>query len=435
MRAALLIVLAACGAPVAPVQAPAPNPVVQEAPKPPDPDLNPAPPRRVLAIDWDKVSVATDAEANALWAQIAPTGDDWELKLGEVPDHVTKPLAIALLRGGNFTCMTPPPAAECVKPQFSVDEPAPAAGLADPCLRRLLALWSIAQLDETDVPRVIDALRGIVAIPPPESQLVAAAIELLPEADQATNLELLGLAWKAGQHDVVQASIDVLEEPAVIEAVRKHHIDSGLELLAAESHRAVYLAAMLDEQLGSRARIEAMLELAAVDDKLPADLRDTLAKAAKSPDCAVAARAARVLELRGDRRFVPVRPRTRSAQTMLRSLCVLAHYEQLQRSDESSLLAGYVPAKGLERVQVAYDGLGDTDTDGDGDPHTTTTIDLVPRAELVIPEVDDVARALRNCTGALCRDGDREFRFGFKPAGGQLYLSRLEIIERPPCPR
>lgn len=119
---------------------------------------------------------------------------------------------------------------------------------------------------------------------------------------------------------------------------------------------------------------------------------------------------------------------------MLRALCVLASYEPLRRPDEPSLLATYVPPKGLERVLIEYDGLSDVDADGDGDPHTRRSIDLIPRDELALPEVEDLARAMKRCTGAVCKSVDREFRFTFRPIGGELWLSRLEVIERPPCP-
>ena len=58
---------------------------------------------------------------------------------------------------------------------------------------------------------------------------------------------------------------------------------------------------------------------------------------------------------------------------MMRAMCVLASYEQLQRADEPSYLLGYVPAAGLELVRVTYDPYSDTDADGDGDPHTVHT--------------------------------------------------------------
>ena len=121
----------------------------------------------------------------------------------------------------------------------------------------------------------------------------------------------------------------------------------------------------------------------------------------------------------------------------MRALCVLASYEPLQRPGESSPLATFVSGaagKGLERVLIEYDALSDTDPDGDGDPHTKHSVDIIPRAELSLPEGEDLARAMKRCTGTTCRSVDREFRFSFRPSGGQLWLSKLEVVERPPCP-
>jgi hypothetical protein len=170
-------------------------------------------------------------------------------------------------------------------------------------------------------------------------------------------------------------------------------------------------------------------------DKLAPDVKTALVKAAASKDCGVAATAARLLEGFGDKRFVPRRPRARTPAEMMRALCVLASYEQQQRADEASLLAGYVPKRGLERITIKYDALSDVDTDGDGDPHTERSAELVTGDSIVLPESDDIVKAFRSCTGTLCKTDDREYRFSFKPIGGQLLLTRIELFERPPCPK
>ncbi|MBA3819210.1 MAG: hypothetical protein H0X17_09990 [Deltaproteobacteria bacterium] len=399
----------------------------------PDPDLHRPPPTRVLSIDWAQVNLTTEADALALWQRIAPTGFDWQDKLMELPPPVERPLAIALLRGGAFTCMTPAPRRDCAPALFDVVEPTHAAGFTDPCLRRLLALWAIEQLEPEDLAGVRDALRAIAAIPPPESELVAAALDVLPEADHAGRLELLAIAWRAGQRDVVHAAVGKLDEAHLIEAASQHHIDGALEVLSADGHRAIYLGAVTDEALATRSRTQAMFDLIAVDDKLPPELKRALVIAATSKDCSVAAAAARILAKRGDRRFVPKRARTPAP--MMRSLCVLASYEQQQQADEASLLPGFVRTQGLERVTITYDALGETDPDGDGDPHTARAIDLLTRDAVVLPELDELVRAMTRCAGTTCRTDGYEFRFGLERSRGELRLARIEVIERPPCPR
>lgn len=437
-----LVWLTACGGtPRDPVEPARPGAASRpgEAPRPPapDPDLDPDPEAapRLLSIDWTTVPLATDADALAVWQTIAPTGADWEAKLDEVPLASARPLAIALLRAGGFTCVPPSTnAGTCSPLVLDVAEPAPTATAADPCLRRMLALWSLAALEDADVPQVLPALKAIAAIPPPESQLVAAAIQVVPEADPATRLELMAIAHAAGQRDVANGLVGTLDEAHVIEAATRHHLDAALDVLSAEHHRAVYLGAMADEAMLPAARIQAITELVAAEDTLAPETRKALVAATRAKDCGVAAAAARALALRGDRKYVPRRPATRSQAAMMRALCVLVSYERLQGSDEDSLLGGFVPPKGLEHVRIAFDPLAEIDTDGDGDPRTDRQAVLVPRAEVVVPEVDDLARALRTCTATVCRSPDREFRFGLKTIGGALYLARLEIAELPPCP-
>lgn len=371
------------------------------------------------------------------WDQIAPTGADFEERLDEIPDvPAADELAVAMLTGGNFACPAPP--SVCGAP-VDVPEPAPTATLADPCLRRLLALWALSRVDADMLPRVHDALRAIAALPPPESQLVATAIKAVPEDDQDGRLELLGIAWRAGQHELANSLVSTFDEAHTIAALTKHHISGAIYILAPDLARAALLGAITDEQVTADMRAEAMDELVAADieatgkDRLKPDLEKALIAATKSPDCAVAAAAIHIFEQHGDHRFGPKRPHARTTAAMMRAMCVLASYEQLQRADEPSYLLGYVPASGLEVVRVAYDPYSDVDADGDGDPHTTRTVDRVKRDEVVLPELEDMIRALHHCKDTVCTSDEREFRFTWRPQGGELILSRIEVIERPPC--
>jgi hypothetical protein len=429
--------LAACGEtprkPVAPTL-PAPDDVARTARTPvaqPEPDA----PKKLLAIDWDTTTADSDAAALALWQKIAPTGADWDGKLEEIPVDrpIARQLAIALLHGGNFACRAAPATHSCTKQPLEIEAPKPAAGLDDPCLRRLLALWSVDQLEDDDLPAVHDAIDAILALPPPESQLVAAALHTVSDADQTTRLAALATAWNAGQHEIVNGVVGSLDEAHLIVAVRQHHIDGALEVLSAEAHRPAYLAAIDDEDMAPKARIQAISDVVASEDKLVPKTRAAVIAATKSLDCGVAAAAARALDQHGDHGFVPRRPHANTTAPMMRALCVLASFELLQRADESSLLPSYIPARGLELARVSYDPFSEVDLDGDGDPHTEHTIELLARDVATVPEVDDLVRAMRRCTGVICTTDEREFRFAFKPVSGELMLSRIEVAELPPC--
>lgn len=408
------------------------------APRAPDPDLHRPPRRKLLDIDWAKVALTDDAAALAVWRRIAPTGADWDDKLQEVPAQAARPLALAVLHGGQFLC-TRPATGDCARPAYDVDAPAETAGFDDPCLRRLLALWSLDQLEASDLPAIQDALLAIAQLPPPESQLVEAAIHAVPETDQDTRLALLARAWRAGQRELVGGTLGGFDEAHLVAAVRDHHIDPALEILSAEGDRALYLAAVNDDALAARARTAAIGDLVALaaaspaGNKLPADLTAALVTATRAKDCSVAAAAARALAQHGDPRFVPRRPRTASTASLMRAVCVLASYEALLGNDEPSLVPGYVPARGLERMTITYDPLSDDDPDGDGDPHTSHTAELVPRAEAVLPELEDLVRAMQHCTGTICVSDDHEFRFVWQRFGGDTLLARIELADRPPC--
>lgn len=437
-RFVAIAMLVACGGtPHAPVQpdVEGSTPTKKSREPVPDHDLERAPRPKLLAIDWSTVRIASDADALALWSKLALTADDWHDKLEEVPRELDRSLSIALIREGNFTCVPAKPAADCVQPAFDIPEPAATAGLADPCFRRLVALWALDKLEPDDAPMVMDGLKKIVALPPPESQLTVAALKVVPEKEPAKRLELIALAYAAGQRDIANNALGQLDEPFLVEAVTKHHIDGALEMLPASTQRATYLGALTDDKLPTKARTTAIAELSALEDKLAPDLRAALIKATATADCGVAASAARVLVQKGEPKYAPKRPRSAALAPVMRGLCVLASYEKLQGSDEPSLLPGYLPPKGLERVKVTYDALSDTDPDGDGDPHTEHTVDLVPRDEAVMPELDEISRALTSCKGTTCRTESHEIVFGFKPVGGEQLLYRLEIVERPPCPK
>src|SRR5439155_20553889 len=133
--------------------------------------------------------------------------------------------------------------------RIAIEEPKPPqpATIDDPCLRRLLATRAIDQIDADDVRALRPELRAIAAIPPPESQLVAATFKAVPEEQPDLRLEFLVAAWNAGQHDLVDASLGGFDEAHLISAARDLHFAGALEQLSAEGFRAVYLHAVTDE--------------------------------------------------------------------------------------------------------------------------------------------------------------------------------------------
>jgi hypothetical protein len=429
-RIAFAIVgLSACGQTPREASRPKPTPVRVSAETGHLKELEQPAPTKLLSIDWQSTPLTSDADALAVWQRIAPTGADYSDKLDEIPDDVGEKLALALLRSGNFTCVPAKAPSACAQP-IDVPEPAADATLADPCLRRVLAMWAIGQLED-ELATARDALRALVAIPPPESELVAIALKAVPEDQQDLRLELFTIAFAAGHRELVNGMVGTLDEPHLITAMQKHHIDGALDVLAPATNRAVFVAAIGDDKLDGRARVQAISELLDSDDKVAKDARQAIVRATKATDCRVAAMASAFLVRSGEKKFAPAKPHTGKPAVMMRALCVLASYESALRADEPSFLLGYVPRKGLELVTTKYDEYNDVDTDGDGDPHTEKSAVLLPRDQVTLPEVEDMIRAFAHCTGTTCRSPDREFHFVFK--GGDLQLTRLEVSERAPC--
>jgi hypothetical protein len=427
--------LGGCGHPAAtapPLHAEPPPP---PAPKPARLD-EPALPKRLLDIAWDQVALADDAAALALWTKIAPTGDDWEDKVLEIPTDkpVARALALALLRQGNFACRPlPAPPRSCAHHPIDLPPPASTATIDDPCLRRLLALWAVGQLDPGDLPGISDALTAIAALPPPESELTEVVLSAIPEAQPELKLKLIATAAAAGQHELADAAVGALDEAQLALALRRDHIDGALTGLSPQNDRGLFLQATADDKLRSKTRVQVIHELVALEDKLAPDSKAALIAAAKGADCAVAATAARLLEQDGDKRFVPTRPRTQKPAELMHALCVLVSYDEELSGGERSPLRSYVPPRGLEVVHVTYDPDRLDDADGDGDPHTEHTLELVPAAEVSLPEADELAHALTRCEGLVCKSDEHEFRFTLKPGAGGLVLARIEVVDRPAC--
>lgn len=388
----------------------------------------------VADIDWASFRLDTDADALQIWKQIAPTGRDWERKLADIPGNlpIAHALALAMLRSGSFTC-TPPPAKSCDGRVTTIPAPAPNATLADPCLRRVLALWSFDQLQTEDIPKIRGALRTIAKTSPPESDLVASALRALPDSDIDGRFELLEIAWKAGQKELVNRTLGGLDESHLVDAVLRLHIDGALDVLSADTHRSVYMRAILDDKLASAGRVSAINQLAAAPGKLERDVRALFVSTTRHRDCAIAAAAVRALEKHGDRSFVPVQPATTRPEVMMRSLCVLAAYETQQRSDQGALLQMYLPPRGMEVLRVEYDPYNTVDTDGDGDPHKERALELVRRNFAQLPEREDMQRAFGRCSGTTCTSRDHTFKFMFRQQGSQLVLWRVEVTDRVPC--
>jgi hypothetical protein len=375
-------------------------------------------PKPLLAIDWSHVHLESESDALALWQQIAPTGADWELRLGELPADETmqKKLAIALLRQGRFECAAPTGCG--VAPGLEVD---PAATLADPCLRRQLALWAFDRLDDDDAVAIERELISIVGLPPPEEDLVREAFGLVPLGRDDLLLAMIEAARVGGQSEIADESLQWLSESAVLDVATRLHSDGAVMALDPTTARAVFLSAITDGKLKVETRISAIGELVALDDvRLRKDLRAALALASKDARCEVAATAARVLANAGEARFVP-KPARGSVAAALRALCVMANYVQEDIGADPSLRQ-FVSRRGLQVFDHAPALSTPDEPNGE----------FIPPGELVtLPFLEELAEALQHCAGTSCRASGTRFVLTLDP---DRTLRRIERFADPePC--
>ena len=405
----LLVSMPACGTPVARQAtahsgAAAATATVHVAPPPNQ--AHDDPPKKYVNVDWAKVVITTDHDALELWQRINPTTEDLAVKLGEIPSDfaITKPLARAMLRSGNFTCPSRNIGTAC-SPVFElIDTPADATW-TEPCLRRELALWSIDQLDDDDAVSVAPALVAIAGLPLPETELPNAAFDLLPLGADGDAL-LYDMAIAAHRvHRPVPLSGE--NSPAVMaRLLTQHHLAEPLNHLTVDEARREILAAIGDAQLPVAARREALLAVIEFNGgTLDADIRAVLQRTSRDANCELAGVAARALGLA----LVP--SASNKPLMQMRALCLAVHAEVDLRA--------FIDRRGLTRVSY-----GDPDDEG----NSITT--LGPNQVDNFGELEKQAmRGTCVVTKGLveCKDAQVRAQFTFKRG----LLQRLAVEELP----
>jgi hypothetical protein len=309
----------------------------------------PAPRARDAAVGSDSEDAPaawTDERALARWRELAP-GPTWQ-DMPRLPDDEARPLARALLRGGNFACAAIDEHTACGQPVRDWEPLADTASFDDPCLRVVLATWAVTALSPDDVAALEPVLTGLVQLPAPYDDLAVAAFDAA--TDDAMRLRLLAAIADAarGHHERLMAASDAGDEHGTTWATfdmetleaRVHELATGLDTDAARLdalarfgadtvidaldpvvHRAVHLAALADPARGVEARTAALTRFAAEPGD---DVTTALVAAAEAADCALAAAAAEALAARGDPARLPARPATRDPERHMRALCRLA---------------------------------------------------------------------------------------------------------------
>ncbi len=324
------------------------------------------------AVAIDLPVPATPADALALWKKLAPTGEDHLDKLASIPSDpaVREPMARALLAEGGFECEQVVEYAECGMERREWKELDPAADLADPCLRRRLALWAIGQAAAADLAALQPGLIAIAGLPLPEEELPRAlaakvADDGVPEALELAVYDALLAADREEMIDVIG-----LSEAGLLAAAEKG-IDQAALALDPARHVAALTAAMEGEGLVLETRREIFSRLA--DQPGPAATR-ALEAVTDDKDCQLAMEAADALASRGDKSFLPARAPGQSVPDGERALCMLRHDGDAAR--RAKQLAAFIPPDGVEIIENVV-GAVDPEEEGEQSDRVTDADDLV----------------------------------------------------------
>jgi len=264
------------------------------------------------------------AEAALTWASLAITGDNWQAQLATIPADQRASLAVRFLEAGAFECPAlPPQPGECAE-QGALRQPDAGSTLKDPCLRRLVALWALEQIDEDMITASLSsALMRIVRIPPPDRELPAAALDKMPGG--FLTAAAMWEAKAAGNDELVSAhALDGFDDEDLRQAAGSFHFDEALLALDPAVDRELYLDALSDDALRPATRlqvIDLMVSLALDDGGLHDRVHRRLTELVETDDCTLAAAAqAALAELDGDR-VPPVIGPFEAEADVIRAIC------------------------------------------------------------------------------------------------------------------
>ena len=300
-----------------------------------------------------------EAVALAVWKRLAATGENYKDQLGSLlaaRPQLTRPLARAFLRAGEFRCTAEEAREECgtVYPEQIPGTLSDNARFGDPCLHRALALWALAdsRLGEADVAGMVDELAAIIDVSEPKDELRQAALRLIGGMPDRVRLPIVRKVSEA----LSGPDLRGLSDASLRSLFSATHMEAALLALDPEKNRGFLLKAMRSEDAPlSEASLLTLL------DRLRAwtgpDVEAALRYLAGEGPCEASMKAALVFADRGDERFLPQPRKPVKDETQARaywSLCRIAHDPDPVRSLARYL--EYLPPRG--KVTISESGEG-----------------------------------------------------------------------------
>jgi len=247
----------------------------------------------------------------------------------------------------------------------------------NPCLRRRLALWALAELDPGDLPKVADTLRAMLEMDEPEAELQPAALAAFERGPEPLRLTAYKIAVAKDMEDKIQVA--GLSEQGMAMAARELGIDSAA--LALDPSRQLEVLAQVlndDRQLSDETRGTILATLSEVRGAIVTRALEKLA--AGGLNCDLAMSAALALEERGDGSFLPRRWLNEDEDAARRALCMSMHDSDEGRA--RTLLASFVGKQGVRVTKVSKSEwaeverrMSDAGPEPDAGAETVTSLD------------------------------------------------------------
>ena len=197
---------------------------------------------RAVSERATRAAPAAEADPMQAWAELDPRGRDYLDKLASVPPERRDAMAIAFLKSGNLTCPSVAMSLPCGGIEQRMPAPLPSADLADPCLRRQIAVWALDQLDGASIARELpDVARALAGARAPELDFPRILIEKVEDTELL--VELIGKANEAGHDELADRSIERVPRENLRRLATEFGVNAAFEAVALD---------LLDEDMDRR---------------------------------------------------------------------------------------------------------------------------------------------------------------------------------------
>jgi|GEM_PF-3444705 len=328
---------------------------------------------------WDqpeatKVSLktpATDAEARALWLFVGATGKDWEQKLASIPDapQIRRALARSVL-AEDLDCRHYVNEGQCGVDDWRWGPLPEKADFQDPCLRRLLGIWAVGELDASDLKARLPQLLHVFDYKRPQQEydsqkrfdgdeLCVAVVEAATAVPEVlVQVILVAVAAHCGEAEA-RAAVASLGEKARVR-LAEADIEEAFTSLSVKTYPALFIGALGG---GGSADFKIALMKIVASAGLSAPMLDklktTLKKLADEANPKISTAAAVTLEGLGDPSRLPHRPDTTVEADFERQLQRLFYDPDTARRAKQ-LRAFFPPGQGsvkiVDTTETEYDG-------------------------------------------------------------------------------